>query len=289
MPQRSNAFQKAALVVHQSLQPEWTVTESDMLPDIYTGTLREVDITAKRLIAGHQLVLSIECRDHRRAADVSWVEQMHSKHQLLATSKLALWSRSGFTREAIAKAKLLKIDAVSQAQSARPKWARFARHLSGGYLQHVTPKLSPFVDLRLPTGTLERYEDVETWLFYDSEGKVVGSTAALVEQILHNEVSRSTFLDHASLGEGNFYVQLVPATAWFVNVPGVGRCSINRIGVGVRTSGEKSSTSAVSVHQDDRVVTLVTAPLEHGTFELLVEERESGQPKAQAVVMRTDA
>ncbi len=289
MPQRSNAFQKVGFIVHQSLEPEWTVTESDMLPDVYTGTLREVDITAKRLVAGHQLVLSIECRDHQRAADVSWVEQMHSKHQLLPTSKLALWSRSGFTREAIAKAKLLKIDAVSQAQSARPKWARIARQLSGGYLQHVTPKLSPFVDVKLPAGTLERYEDVETWLFYDSEGKVVGSTAALLEQVLHNELSRSTFLDHAPIGEGDFYVELVPPTEWFANVPGVGRCATSRIGIGVRTLGEKAPISATSVHQDDRVVTLVTAPLQHGTFELLLEERESGQAKVQAVVKRKDA
>lgn len=284
MPQRSNAFQKAAFIVHQSLEPEWMVTESDMLRDINTGTLREVDITAKKLVAEHQIVLSIECRDHRRAVDVSWVEQMHSKHEFLPTSKLALWSRSGFSREAIAKAKLLKIDVVSQAENARPQWARIARHLSGSHLKHVTPKLSPFVDVRLPTDTLERYEDVANWLFYDSEGHVFGSMSALVEQILKDELSQSTFLDNAPLGEGDFYVELVPPIEWFADVPGIGSCAINRIGVGVHTLGEKSSISATSVHQDNRVVTLVTAPLQNGTFELVVEERQAGRPKTQAVV-----
>lgn len=71
---------------------------------------------------------------------------------------------------------------------------------------------------------------------------------------------------------------------WFADVPGIGSCAINLIGVGVHTLGEKSSISATSVHQDNRVVTLVTAPLQNGTFELVVEEREGGRPKTQAVV-----
>ena len=210
MPQRSNAFQRLAFLVHKSLAPEWLVTESDMLVDLHTGTLREVDITARRLVATHQLVFSIECRDHRRAADVSWVEQMHTKHQLLPTSKLALWSRSGFTREAVSKAKLLKIDTVSQAQSVQPKWADLAHQLADGSVQLVTPTLTPFVDVRLPSGELQRFENVASWQFYDSNGKVVGSIPALLHEILHHEVSRTTFLDHAPLGESDFYVELVP-------------------------------------------------------------------------------
>ncbi|POB05797.1 hypothetical protein [Halopseudomonas oceani] len=282
MPQRSNAFQRVVFIVHQSLEPEWAVTESNMLPDIYSGTLREVDITAERLIAGHQLILSIECRDHQRAADVTWVEQMYSKHQLLPTSKLVLWSRSGFTREAIAKAKLLKIDAVSQAKNTRPDWASFADQVIGSYLRKVTPELSPFVDVRLPNGTLQRCEDVAASLFYDAEGNVVGSTAALVELILNNEQSRTTFLDHAPIGEGNFYVEFVPPTEWFADVPSVGRCAIKRIGVGVRTLGEMCKVSTATVHQDKRVVTLATATVQNGTFELLVEELENQKPKFQA-------
>lgn len=157
-----------------------------------------------------------------------------------------------------------------------------------GYLKYVSQKLSPFIDVCLPTGTFERYEDVETWLFYDSEGKVVGSMAAFVEQILLNDFSRSIFLDHAPLGEGDFYVELIPPTDWFAEILGIGRCAINRIGAGVQTSGEESSISTMTVHQDERAVTFVTATLQHGSFELLVDEHEEEQPKAQAVVRRMD-
>lgn len=289
MPQRSNPFQRLAFLVHKSLEPEWLVTESDMLVDLHTGTLREVDITAKRLVAAHQLVLSIECRDHRRAADVSWVEQMHTKHQLLPTSKLALWSRSGFTREAVSKAKLLKIDTVSQAQSVQPKWAGLARQLADGFVQLVTPTLSPFVDVRLPSGELQRFEDVASWQFYDFDGKVVGSIPALLHQILHHEVSRTTFLDHAPLGESDFYVELVPPNEWFVDVPGTGQGIANRIGVGVRTLGEKARLSTVSASRGDRVLTLAVAPLKNGEFEAVFEESVGGVIRSQVTVRRSDA
>ena len=289
MPQRSNAFQRLAFLVHKSLAPEWLVTESDMLVDLHTGTLREVDITAKRLVAAHQLVFSIECRDHRRAADVSWVEQMHTKHQLLLTSKLALWSRSGFTREAVSKAKLLKIDTVSQAQSVQPKWAGLARQLADGSVQLVTPTLSPFVDVRLPSGELQRFEGVASWQFYDSNGKVVGSIPALLHEILHHEVLRTTFLDHAPLGESDFYVELVPPSEWFVDVPGSGRGIANRIGVGVRTLGERARLSTISASRGDRVMTLAVAPLRNGRFEAVFEESESGEIRSQVNVWRSDA
>jgi hypothetical protein len=188
MPKRSNAFQRAAFVIHRSLEPEWKVTESDMLLDIHTGTSREVDITARRTAAGHELLLCVECRDHGRAADVSWVEQMFTKHQSLPTSKLALWSRSGFTREAIAKSKLLKIDAISQTVRAQPTWSKMADRLCAGFLQYVTPTFSPFVDVKLPTGQLQRYEDVASWVFLDQGGDVVGSIQALLQELQRNEL-----------------------------------------------------------------------------------------------------
>jgi hypothetical protein len=289
MPKRSNAFQRAAFVIHRSLEPEWKVTESDMLLDIHTGTSREVDITARRTAAGHELLLCVECRDHGRAADVSWVEQMFTKHQSLPTSKLALWSRSGFTREAIAKSKLLKIDAISQTVRAQPTWSKMADRLCAGFLQYVTPTFSPFVDVKLPTGQLQRYEDVASWVFLDQGGDVVGSIQALLQELQRNELVRSTILDHAPPGNGDFWSELVPPVEWFVDVPTHGRCAINRIGVGMHTFGEKSPTTAITVHQPDRALTLVSAELHAGTFELHVEEVPNGAHTVRAMVLPPDA
>src|SRR5664279_2042823 len=117
MPRRSNPFQRLAALVHQRLGENWKVGESHMFTDLITGELREVDIVAQCTVATYSIFLSIECRDHARPADVLWIEGVAKKHEHLPTSKLVLWSRSGFTKGALVKAKALKIDAISHADA----------------------------------------------------------------------------------------------------------------------------------------------------------------------------
>ena len=285
MPKRSNAFQRAAFVIHQALEPEWKVVESDMLLDIHTGTPREVDITARRTVAGQEILLCVECCDHSRVADVSWVERMFAKHQYLPTSKLVLWSRSGFTGEAARKSRLFKIDAVSQSARSRPAWVRMADRLNSGFLQYVTPTFRPFVDVKLPNGQLQRYEDVVSWIFLDQVGNVVGSIQALLQVLQQNEKVQSAILDHAPEGHSDFWSEFVPPVEWFVDVPIYGPCAINRIGAGLHTFGEKSATTAVTVHQPDRSLTLVSAALASGNFEMHVEEMQDGLRAVRAMVL----
>ena len=135
MPKRTNAFQELVAVIHSNLGNGWIVTESMLLQDGITGEMREVDVVAKATVADYDLFISIECRDHRRPADVTWVEGMAKKHESLSTSKLALWSKSGFTKAAIVKAAALKIDTVSQTNAATTDWATLARDLIGGHTQ----------------------------------------------------------------------------------------------------------------------------------------------------------
>lgn len=101
MPRRTNEFQEVVAEIQRHLDPGATVEESAMLADRTTGTLREVDICIRGRVANQEVVVSVECRDHGRPADVTWVEQMHCKHSRLATDLLILASHSSFTAEAI--------------------------------------------------------------------------------------------------------------------------------------------------------------------------------------------
>ncbi|MFU9028509.1 hypothetical protein ACNAWD_11850 [Rhodococcus erythropolis] len=76
-----------------------------MLRDLDSGNFREVDTCIESVTAGHPVIVSIECRAHKRPQTVSWVEEMHSKHLRLPTNVLVLVSSSGFTRSAIEKAR----------------------------------------------------------------------------------------------------------------------------------------------------------------------------------------
>lgn len=59
-----------------------------------------MDIVIEGTIGNQSVVVSVECRDRARSADVTWVEQMQSKHARLPTNVLVLCSHSAFTEEA---------------------------------------------------------------------------------------------------------------------------------------------------------------------------------------------
>ena len=100
VPKRSNDFQKLVFLVKKHLAVGAKVTESKMLADLATGADREVDVFIETTVGGHDVAISIECIDHKRPADVTWIEKMKAKHERLETNVLVLCSRSGCSAEA---------------------------------------------------------------------------------------------------------------------------------------------------------------------------------------------
>jgi len=106
MPARTNEFQEMVALLTTVMREDdsMTVTPSAMLPDIVTGTLREVDICVETQVVGNKVVVGIECRDHKRPQTVAWVEETHTKHEALQVNFTILVSSSGFSEEAVLKA-----------------------------------------------------------------------------------------------------------------------------------------------------------------------------------------
>lgn len=117
MPKRSNQFQKLVFLLKKHLSENAIVNESKMLKDLITGAEREVDIHIETVISSHPVNVSIECRDHKRAANVMWVEEMKAKHERLPTNALVLISRNGFSREAIRLAKKYNIQTLTYKET----------------------------------------------------------------------------------------------------------------------------------------------------------------------------
>src|SRR5208337_374487 len=103
MPKRSNWFQRLVLLVRNHIADGATVTESAELIDKVTGAKREVDICIEGTVGGAPTIVCVECRASTRKADVTWVEEMTTKHNALPTDVLILYSRSGFTKSAVDK------------------------------------------------------------------------------------------------------------------------------------------------------------------------------------------
>jgi hypothetical protein len=122
MPKRSNKFQKLVTAIHACIANDVHVEESAFLVDKETGKKREVDILLQSRFGDYPIFMSVEVIDRSRRAGSGWVEEMAGKHQALATHKLVLVSRSGFTKPALAKAKARKIEALTIKEAWATDW-----------------------------------------------------------------------------------------------------------------------------------------------------------------------
>lgn len=282
MPKRSNTFQRLATLIHERLGQEWKVTESHMFKDFITGEAREVDIVAQSTVASYPLYLSIECRDHARPADILWVEGAAKKHEHLPTSKLVLWSRSGFTKAALVKAEALKITAVSQLEATQTDWAILARSLPGGHVQYVTPSFKAFIDVIPAKGEIRRLDDVANASWYRSDGALAGTVQGLIQFMGKSSETRTVVLDNTKAGKASYYAELNPPEPWFTDLPEGGRVEIQRIGVGIDTFTEKVPLTTASALAEGKVTTLAMAIVATGTLEFLVDESSDGNTSTQS-------
>jgi hypothetical protein len=120
MPKRSNDFQRLVYLVRVNLAEGAKVTESKMMRDRTTKRFREVDVVIEGKVGSHPVVVCVECRDHQRVADVTWVDMMKTKHDRLDTKALLLASRKGFTPEArdVARSYGIEVFSLEDVESA---------------------------------------------------------------------------------------------------------------------------------------------------------------------------
>src|SRR5215207_8903320 len=82
MPKRTTPKQEVIALLRRLLAKEGcAITESAMLQDARTDLQREVDVVMECDIGDVQVTVSFEVVDHKRKADILWVEQMLKKHE----------------------------------------------------------------------------------------------------------------------------------------------------------------------------------------------------------------
>jgi hypothetical protein len=206
MPVRSDLFQRLVAAMHREVGPGWSVSESRMLMDSRTGDESEVDVVLEALVAGYPVFISVEVRDRRRPADVSWVDTMNQKHADLPTNKLVLWSSAGLSARAKRKAKS----------------TRHRDDCSGWYRGRSVGDLGTRVGWKLrqvcTTGIRSRGRCLPRRRIGCSVGGVRGngtqqkdgqaqiSVGAVLKWMASSPEVRTTLLDHAPEGSGDFHV-----------------------------------------------------------------------------------
>lgn len=102
-----------------------TVTESALVDG------REVDVLIEsEAIAGVTARITVECRDHKRRQDVTWIEELQGKQSTLRISETFAVSSSGFTAKAITAAREHgRIHLLTLEEAGRMDWRSAFRSL----------------------------------------------------------------------------------------------------------------------------------------------------------------
>jgi len=178
MPKRTNLFQRVIFAIQCSVAGSATVTESKTFPSHVPGTTqeREVDIVIESELAGHSVVVGVECTSTTRPVDAMWVERLVQKHEQLPTDKLVLVSEAGYTHDALATAKHYGVEALSLDEAVTVDWTTIAGgKLERGYIA------APMVAVTRCWITYVNEQDNqpdahptvgENSILYDSEGHV---------------------------------------------------------------------------------------------------------------------
>jgi len=165
-------------------EPGVVVTESKMLCDAVMDIEREVDIVIEGEFDGDRVTTSIEVIEHKRKADVAWVEGMIAKHEHLPTNRLVLVSKSGFTQNALRRV----IKTGGKVEALTPKMVTVAgkpvvQSLFVGRVA-LRPTKCAFLVGR-PDGTTERIVALPDIQVFDAEGQEIGTAAQLAQDVLN--------------------------------------------------------------------------------------------------------
>lgn len=176
-----------------------TVTPSAMLTDIITGQPREVDISVETKVAGHTVIVGIECRDWKRPQSVQWVEEINAKHLALPVQLTVLVSSSGFAKSALKKAEHYSIKTITPGQITPEFVGTVVNNL-----KKVVTKRAAFgvktvhVQVQLADGELKWVEAFADSPVYTPDGAEVSTVEFIVKRIVDGNPAQRAHLKTAS-------------------------------------------------------------------------------------------
>lgn len=188
MPKRTNEFQKLIAAIESQLAPIGAVvTESKLLKERWSNTEREIDVAIETTIGQHVVLIAIECRDHKRPADIDWIDALIGKYRDLPVEKKVAVSRSGFTRGAIEKARQVNITTVTLEDAIEAKLIPNTQKRKLP-VQVCSPD-PPDIQMVLKLEDIERYGaysgDLKRGEVLDATGKSLGILIDLLKKEVH--------------------------------------------------------------------------------------------------------
>jgi len=292
MPQRTNWFQKLIRVIEGHLAPENSrITESALLRDRITGADREVDILIETQVGQHPVSIAIECvGGESRPADVTWVEKIACKHEHLPIDRSILVSKSGFSKNAEAKARALGMETLTLSDALSLDW-RSRLSAWPDVLKIKRPRITHTEILLTFEGEsdLDRVkkmspETLSKAILYTESGEALGTFSALMQRVLSDPQVRELHGKYPVPGNEGFWVlpvELADAEKYYV---------LNSEGEEIRLRNVKF-VGLMKVDVDevpwqrrvygDVAVRYAAVPFEDNTVTIVATEKRDGGPTVQ--------
>ncbi len=108
--------------IYRQLDPGALVKHNDQIRGIETESLRQIDVSIRKTVAGHDLLVIVQAKKYARAADANVVGEFASVIRDVRASKGVLICSSGFTQGARNQAEKLGIDLCEAFDVTHHPW-----------------------------------------------------------------------------------------------------------------------------------------------------------------------
>ncbi|MFO0834410.1 MAG: restriction endonuclease [Phycisphaerales bacterium] len=122
LARRGEQFERVVYEFARELMPEAVVQFDVKVPDVQTGTLRQADAWITLRLGDHiPMSILVSCKDHSRPLDIGEAETFAAEMRSLGATQGVLYSRSGFTEPAVAKARASGVSCCRFFDDAPPE------------------------------------------------------------------------------------------------------------------------------------------------------------------------
>jgi hypothetical protein len=116
-------YQKLAAAIYADLEELAVVTHDDKILGFDTGIRRQIDVSIRTSVAGHDILIIVQAKDEARPADVNVVGEFRSVIKDVRATKGVLICSGGYTAAALEYARTLNIDLCTVHDAQHRKWA----------------------------------------------------------------------------------------------------------------------------------------------------------------------
>lgn len=138
--QKATDYEKVTAKIYEILSPGCRVVQNDMIHGRESGMDRQIDVSIRSQIAGHDVLVIVQCKDFKSKVNVVRVGEFLSVIRDVGASKGVMVTSTGFTKGARTYAKSNGIDLCHIHDAETRNWSRVIE--IPVVIEKVTPTLS---------------------------------------------------------------------------------------------------------------------------------------------------